>query len=133
MADLLESMEIDGHIYSFDINIDQIEVSHPKVSFAPCDSNDLSTFPEKLFSTLPHPWLVIEDAHQNVYELLTFIDKYMQSGDYLLVEDTLDWRKYRKMQKFVRNTSGNYQVDTRYTDMYGYNVTWNINGYLRRK
>lgn len=133
LADLLEVMEIEGHVYSYDINIDRIDVQHPKVTFAQVDSMDLSSFPNELFSKLPHPWLVIEDAHKNVYNLLNFFDSYMQSGDYFLVEDTLNWRKYRCLQRFVRNSPNTYEVDTRYTDLYGYNVTWNINGYLRHK
>ena len=91
------------------------------------------SFPKEIFATLPHPWIVIEDAHQNVYELLLFFDSYLRSGDYFLIEDTIDWRKHRKMQRFVRDASGAYEVDTRYTDLFGYNVTWNINGYLRRR
>jgi len=133
LADLLEVMEIDGHVYSYDIDIQRIDVHHPRVTFAHIDARDVSSFPRELFANLPHPWLVIEDAHQNVYKLLRFFDSYMHSGDYFLIEDTIDWRKHRKMQRFVSDASGVYEVDTRYTDLFGYNVTWNINGYLRRR
>ena len=37
---------------------------------------------------LPHPWLVIDDAHVNMVPLFRHINNYVQSGDYLIWEDT---------------------------------------------
>ena len=36
---------------------------------------------------LPHPWYVIEDSHVNVTGLLEYFDRFLQPGDYLMVED----------------------------------------------
>ena len=37
---------------------------------------------------LPHPWLVIEDAYENIDGVLEHFFQYMQTGDYFIVEDT---------------------------------------------
>ena len=81
---------------------------------------------------LPHPWLVIEDAHQNVYEVLRHFDSLLEPGDYLVVEDLLSLPKYAQTSRFLSEARGRYVVDTHYTDMFGYNATWNLNGYLKR-
>ena len=132
LADMLEVMKIDGNVYSFDIDTDEIEGEHPRVTFIRADSNRLDLFDTEFLQSLPHPWLVIEDAHQNVANVLTFFGGFMTPGDYLVVEDTLQWRKYLQMEKFVARSRDLFRVDTRFTDMFGYNVTWNINGYLKR-
>jgi len=46
------------------------------------------TFPESFVKDLPHPWLVIEDAHENIDGVLEHLLQYMQTGDYFIVEDT---------------------------------------------
>jgi cephalosporin hydroxylase len=131
-ADLMELLKIDGHVYSFDINVDQIIARHPRVTFSRADSNDPATFDQTLLAGLPHPWLVIEDAHVNICEMLHMFDRHLRPGDYLAVEDTFAPAYYIPFRKFAAATSDRYRVDTRYTDLFGYNVCWNHNGYLKR-
>jgi cephalosporin hydroxylase len=131
-ADLLDLLKIDGHIYSFDINTDQIIAQHPRVTFLHADSNDISTFDHSLLASLPHPWLVVEDAHVNIREVLHMFDRYTEPGDYLAVEDTFAPTYYIPFRKFAADTSERYRVDTRFTDLFGYNMCWNHNGYLKR-
>ena len=89
----------------------------------------------------------------NVVNLLQYFeDNGMCEGDYIIVEDTsadapaqagmggegdaLDYERYGNhklelVQEFcARNT--NYKVDSKYCDMFGFNATWNWNGYLRK-
>ena len=132
LADMLDVMKIDGKVFSFDIDTEQIKCDHARVTFARADSNHLDLFDTDLLRQLPHPWLVIEDAHQNVANVLSFFGEFMTPGDYLVVEDTLQWKKYLEMKKFVARSRDLFRVDTRYTDLFGYNATWNINGYLKR-
>jgi cephalosporin hydroxylase len=131
-ADLIELLEIDGHVCSFDINTEQITARHPRVTFHRADSNDPSSFDEALLRGLPHPWLVIEDAHVNIREVLRHFDRHLVAGDYLAVEDTFAPAYYIPFRKFAVAASGRYRVDTRFTDLFGYNICWNHNGYLKK-
>ena len=40
------------------------------------------------YQTLPYPWFINEDVHVNVVGVLEYLDKFMESGDYLFIEDT---------------------------------------------
>lgn len=132
MADMMKCMGLDGHIYSFDLQPERVEGSHPDVTFGKVDVNDLESFDREQLASLPHPWLVIEDTHRNVYEILKYFDLLILPGDYFIIEDTSAYKKHREMSKFLRENDERYKVDTKYTDMYGYNVTWHTNGYIRR-
>lgn len=131
LADLLAAMSVDGRVYSFDVDPGRVVASHDRVTFAYADCHQVSTFPASL-KQLPHPWLVIEDAHQNVYGVLRFFDSVLEPGDYLVVEDLLRLPLYAQVRRFLAEARGRYAVDTLYTDMFGYNATWNVNGYLKR-
>jgi len=77
---------------------------------------------------------VIEDAHVNVKAVLTHLNRSMRSGDYLIVEDTGYIRKkHEALREFARAHPGQFHVDTRFTDLFGYNGTFNFNGYLRKR
>jgi cephalosporin hydroxylase len=135
LADMMQAMKIEGHIFSYELYRDRIEVKHPQITFVKIDLNNLEEFDDIMLQNLPHPWLLIEDAHTNAYNTLKKLNKFLLSGDYLIVEDTLfpDLDKGEKFYKFLKEFGSQYELDTRYTDMYGYNVTWNSNGYLRKR
>jgi len=132
LADLLSIMGVDGRVYSFDIDPSRVQVQHDRVTFEYANCEDLSTLPTSRLKDLPHPWLVIEDAHRNVYKILRYFDALLWPGDYVVVEDVLNPRNYWGLRRFARESNGRYLVDTQFTDMFGYNATWNFNGYLRR-
>jgi cephalosporin hydroxylase len=132
LAGVSESLDVDCHIYSFESHLDRIVASHPRVSFMYADANNLATFDQELLRSLPHPWLFIEDAHVNLKNILAFFDSFLRPGDYMIVEDTLLPWVYRNFRRAWPAISATYRVDTRYTDMFGYNVTWNFNSYLRK-
>ena len=132
LADMMQIQGIDGRVYSFDLEVDRIKASHPRVQFRWANSHQLSTFDADWLASLPHPWLVIEDAHQNVYNLLRFFNTMMRAGDYLVLEDTLYRPKYKAMRRFILEQEDQFMVDTRYTDLFGYNVTWHPNSYFKK-
>ena len=156
-ADSLSSLGLDTQIYTIDIdstlvseetkqklpdNVTLIEGDYSKIA-------DL--FPPAMLQSLPHPWLVIEDAHNFFETVIMYLNDYMITGDYLIAEDTepripahvgiysMDdkietWgtEKLDTLRKFVKGTGRQYMVDTFFTDYYGYNSNWHWHGFLRK-
>jgi cephalosporin hydroxylase len=127
-ADLMRSLEIEGHIYSLDLH--KPEVNDQQITFlaGDCASIESILHPDMLASW-PTPWLVIEDAHANVSTVLDFFDRFLRSGDYLVVEDSK--KKENIIGKFLLGKRHKYRVDTRYTDLLGKNATSCFDSILR--
>ena len=126
-------MGVDSRIYSFDIDVKRIRARHPKVEFLQADCNQPSSLVGAWLENRPHPWLLIEDAHVNTLAVLKAFHPHLAAGDYVIVEDTGFLRgKYRALEQFMAQYGPHYQVDTRYTDLFGYNATLSFNGYLKR-
>ena len=158
MADMLRIMEVESHIYSMDIDTSLIdgrvkELQPDNVSFLQGDSYAIEkTFTDEFLKSLPHPWLIAEDSHTNVYGVLQYFHQYMQTGDYFIVEDLnpdvpcnfgygrifpVSYNKAGSvginiLKQFLSDYSHYYAVDSFYTDFFGYNGTWNWHGYIRR-
>ncbi|MEX0923027.1 MAG: hypothetical protein WDZ84_09635 [Rhodovibrionaceae bacterium] len=77
--------------------------------------------PAEALAALPHPWLAIEDAHENVAGVLGYLDGFMEAGDYLIVEDSE--MKKRELAQIFSDSGFSYRVDSRYTDFFGRNAT----------
>lgn len=145
-GDLVSSFGLETRIFSVDIvRVDS--VSHPRVEFIVGDGRRLGeSFPEALLSSLPHPWLVIEDA-DHVYEtssaVLRFFHPRLEAGDYIVVEDGIisDLSQlsdggsgpHRAIREFLAGHGDEYEIDDEYCDFFGYNMTWSTNGFLRKK
>jgi len=119
-ADSLATLGVSSRVHSTDLN--KVEIEHPCVTFYQGDCSD----PERLFDTellrtAPHPWLVVEDAHQNVAGVLDHFHKFLVPGDYLVVEDSDVKRD--ALRQFLGAYPGNYLVDTQFTDFFGRNAT----------
>ena len=162
MSDMLKMMEIDSTIYTIDNNLsyvsDEIKKScSPNVHFWWGDAYEIEKiFSNEFIQSLKRPLVVIEDCHVNSLGILEFFHKFMQSGDYFVVEDTcphipgltlrpevevlesLDdletWEtnKLDILKKFLVDHTDQYSVDAFFTDMFGYNATWNWHGYIKR-
>ena len=158
LADMLRLMEIPSHVYSMDIDPSLIldrakEIKPENLTFLQGDSNHIEkTFTNQFLQDLPRPWLVIEDAHTNVYGVLKYFHDYMQAGDYFIIEDQnpdlplhfgydrifpCTYKragdvKLKVLKSFLTEYSQYYSVDSFYTDFFGYNGTWNWHGYIRR-
>jgi hypothetical protein len=83
-----------------------------------------------LLLSAPRPWLVLEDAHVNVHDVLAHMDGFLARGDYLLVEDSRI--KTEDLAKFLAQRAQRYRVDTRYTDFFGRNATCAANSIFVR-
>lgn len=159
MADMLKLEGVTSSIYSMDINSAIIEdrvkeIKPENVTFLQGDSNKIAdTFSANFLKGLPHPWVVIEDAHVNIFEVLEHFLGYMEVGDYFMVEDThpniptvmgagriCQQQEYKPwgtklldaLKKFLTKHEKECAVDTYFTDFFGYNGTWNWHGFIRR-
>lgn len=86
---------------------------------------------------LPRPLLVIEDAdHEAITTLavLNFFHPILRSGEYIVVEDGMSSPGPREaLAEFFNAHGDEYEVDPDYCDFFGYNVTWCLNGFLRKR
>lgn len=155
LADLAQVLDIPTQIISLDIDISLLGPEareDSRITFLEGDANAIEdVLSHRTLKALPHPWLVIEDCHVNTEGLLDHVHQAgCQVGDYVIVEDTNQdawdaWRNAWMDEARVRrgkeklpatrrwvDKHPEYQVDTRYTDLYGYNVTKNWNSVLRK-
>jgi hypothetical protein len=129
MADLMKNLGLDGQVYSVDIK--PVGEAYPGVLFSAGDcKSPASLFDADLLRDAAHPFLVIEDAHINVHDVLMHIDGFLIKGDYLYVEDSRD--KTGDLEKFSNARANRYKVDTRYTDFFGRNATCAANSIFVR-
>jgi cephalosporin hydroxylase len=120
LADLMEMFDIEGTIYSVDLK--QSKLQYPNVRFIQGDCYQIEqVFTDNFLKTLPHPWLLIEDAHVNVYGVLRHFHSHLQLKDYIVVEDSA--RKQTALSQFLNQFPDCYKVDTYYTDFFGRNAT----------
>lgn len=134
MEDMLSVLHIACDLHTFDIDAERVKLPpSSKVHFHHLDCRLIATYArdnDALFQGLEHPVLVIEDCHENVLELLQVVDRYLQEGDYLVVEDTLDKSKHDLLLAFLEG--GPYDIDDHYCDFWGHNNSWNVNSFLRK-
>ena len=142
LGDFLNMLEIPAKVHSIDLHPPDPKYQPYNVKFYKGDENDLDHCGLN-FSGHPHPWLVIQDAsHQyaGVMNSLSFLNKYMVKGDYMVVEDGyitqcgMDGHDRhggpaRAIAEFLHHCP-DWRIDTRLCDFFGFNVTANTNGYL---
>lgn len=105
------------------------------------------TLSERYLAQLPRPWLVVEDsAHTEdaCLAVLEFFAPRLQSGEYLVIEDgvvaSLPEARYRRFNEgpnraiasFMERHPNVFEVDGTLCDHFGFNVTYNPNGWLQR-
>ena len=140
-ADQLAALEGHaGHVYSIDYLTKCVHPTakqHPILTFLTADLHDLKTIDAEILRTALHPWLVVEDAHVNIFGLFSFLDKYLVSGDYYTIEDEFMIHCKKKpderfLKRYEMISELGYLVDTHYTDGFGYNATCAPNAWLRK-
>ena len=137
MEDIMKSLSLDCKIHTFDINPDRVKLPEDsKIKYHELDNKNINEFIDQrreLFENMESPILIIEDSHVNVDEVVRSIDPFLKSGDYLVIEDTLDRKKYQDTILSENGISSmNYEVDTYYCDFWGVNNSWNINSIFRK-
>ena len=121
MADLCKTYNLFTKVYSMDIEPPSIE--YEGVTFVERDSREISDFD---IENLPHPWLIVEDAHVEVNRVMEYFEKHMHTGDYIIIEDS---RGKPQTKLKIPNT---LLVDTYYCDYFGINATSAMNTILRK-
>ena len=136
-----------GEVHSFELCYECISprAAHPRLHFHKADLRDIGSLDTNLLTALPHPWLVVDDAHENLENVVPFIVGFMSSGDYYVVEDVFQYHPLRGVQAHpifsadvltkVADSfdSLGFLVDTKYADAFGQNVTCAPNGWLVKK
>ena len=123
MADLCKSYNLPTQVYSMDI--DPVTLKYEKVTFGRGDSRGINNTMFDI-EMLPHPWLIVEDAHVRMNKVMRYFEKHMHTGDYIIIEDSRG-----KMQSKLKVPNTLY-VDAYYCDYFGINATSAMNTILRK-
>jgi cephalosporin hydroxylase len=136
----------ESRVHSLDINPVR-DVSDPLVSFGHIDLDQPSTWPAAGFiDVLRRPILLVDDAshrYEHVLAMLRFAHGWLRSGDYLAIEDgSLSYMPgyppgygggpLRAIHEFLAEHPAEYRIDRKRCDLYGTNMTWNVDGYIAR-
>jgi len=135
MSDIMKSLGYECDIHTFDIN--EVRVSIPKesgIKFHYLNNHDIKNFvaqKRNFFENMKSPVLMIEDSHENANELIRTIDPFLNSGDYVIIEDTIGPHKYKETIEEGMNKM-DYDLDTYYCDFWGYNNSCNVNSIFKK-
>jgi len=146
LADLMRGFDAPCRIHSVDLN-KVAGVKAKGVTFHKGDANDLGkVFSAKFMRSLKRPLLVIEDSSHHAdtcLAVLRFFDAWLKPGEYIVIEDGIigdmgDAERYGggpvpAIHRFLAESHGRYEIDRKYCDWFGRNVTWNTDGYIRRR
>jgi len=123
MADICSSFKFMTRVYSIDLKPPNIK--YERVTFSKGNSKGINN---TMFDVevLPHPWIILEDAHVEVNKVIRYFTKHMYDGDYIIIEDS---RSKMQSKLKVPNT---LKVDTYYCDYFGLNATSSMNTILRK-
>ncbi|MEZ6029995.1 MAG: CmcI family methyltransferase [Hyphomonadaceae bacterium] len=144
-ADIAEILGLKMNVISVDI-VPVDGVRRKRVEFRVGDGRQLeAVFSGRELQALPRPLLIVEDASHDYDQSLAtlrFFDPVMRCGEYIVIEDGIieamqaadryQGGPSKAIDEFLEEAAGRYAIDTAYCDYFGYNVTWNTNGYLRR-
>ncbi len=149
LADTMAALGLDGPVISIDL-LPRDHGGHPRIDARIGDARNLeAVLPAEEVRRLPRPLLVIEDsAHDEdtCAAVLRHFDPLLAVGDYVIVEDGA-FRSgadsaatasalsppSRAIDAFLARRGEDYEIDAALCDRFGYNATFNINGWLRRR
>jgi cephalosporin hydroxylase len=137
--------ETEMQVVSIDLAV-PANVSHPRITFLQGDARELGNIlTDAVMSSLERPLVVVEDSSHlasTTAAVLTFFDRWLQRDEYIVIEDGIlsDMRvadQYEggplcAIRDFLAQNAGRYEIDRSLCDYFGRNVTWNVDGYLRR-
>jgi len=132
-------------VISIDLEVPAVAAG-PSVRFLRGDARELGeVLTPAVLSALPRPLMVVEDSSHlsgTTAAVLEFFDPWLRPGEYIVVEDGIlsdmrvadlyDGGPLRAIDEFLAKGAGRYEVDRGLCDYFGRNVTWNVDGYLRR-
>lgn len=124
-----------GEVHSFDLHtkcVHEDARKHPLLTFHQIDLSDVANFDEDLLLRLHHPWLVIDDAHVQIFSMFSYLNNFLVSGDYYVIEDNPVFANREIIDGFQLIEQSGFLIDTYYTDSFGTNVTCASNAWLRK-
>ncbi|MDF0523376.1 CmcI family methyltransferase [Bradyrhizobium yuanmingense] len=123
-----------GEVHSFDLHTKRIHenAKHPLLTFHQADLSDVATLDKDLLMRLPHPWLVIDDAHVQVFSIFSYLSQLLVSEDYYVIEDIVLLLSKETLEGLQLVEQSGFLVDTYYTDAFGMNVTCAPNAWFRK-
>jgi len=145
LADQAALIGLDLRVHSIDRQ-PPAGVAHPSVAFLQGDARDLGrTLTSSFLESIDRPLLVIEDSDHlavTTAAVLEFFQAWLRPGEYICIEDGIltamraedryDGGPLRAIRDFLARSGGRFEVDRSLCDYFGHNVTWNVDGYLRR-
>jgi len=111
-------------MHSMDIEPPSIE--YERVTFYEGDSREINNTMLNI-ENLPHPWIILEDAHIEVNKVVEYFEKHMHVGDYMIIEDT------RGKKGSTLEIPSTLHVDAYYCDYFGRNATSSMNTILCKR
>ena len=133
LMDQATAMGFDCEVHSFDLLHKAVSprARHPKLHFHELDLTRLERLDVELLQRLPHPWIVIDDAHVNVLNTLSRLREFMQEEDYFVKEDTDGLGTAAENAEYLSLAESlGFYVDRVYADAFGPNVTTARNTWL---
>lgn len=149
LADTMQTLGLTPRVIAIDLRPPP-PLGDARIDLRGGDARDLSAvLPPQEVRDLGHPLLVIEDsAHdeETSSRVLEYFDPLLAPGDYLVVEDGV-FRDAsdraaspsdlsppsRALAAFLARRGDAYAIDSEACDRFGYNATFNPNGWLRRR
>lgn len=145
-SDICRTFGLDTRIVTIDLKLPRTQ--HDGIHYHIGDSyNPEQTFPTDILLAQPHPWLVSEDS-AHTYEacsaVLRYFSEKMQSGDYIVIEDGIvadltdvRYRRYedgpnRAVAEALALSQNVFTIDISLCDLFGHNVTFSPNAWLKR-
>jgi cephalosporin hydroxylase len=121
-------------------------VTHPSVRFLRGDAHRLGdVLTPAVMESLARPLLVVEDSSHmaaTTAAVLDFFDRWLRPDESIVIEDGIltamrageayGGGPLHAIHEFLARTGGRYEIDRTLCDYFGHNVTWNVDGYLRR-
>ena len=91
-ADQLDLIGVkDYKLLSYDVSHDCLHPSakeDQRITFTKESLGNYKTlFPPEFLKELEHPIFISEDAHFNTVELLSYLNEYLEKGDFIVIED----------------------------------------------
>ncbi|MEL7274058.1 MAG: CmcI family methyltransferase [Pseudomonadota bacterium] len=144
-ADQMALTDQKPNVISVDIEQD-FDIKDDRIRFMLGDAYDLGkTLTPELLQSLSRPLLVIEDAdhsQKSTRAVMDFFASHMRTGEYFIIEDGIlhDMKVAEDygggptaaIDAFMADNPDMFTIDRTYCDFFGKNVTWNVDGFLRR-
>jgi cephalosporin hydroxylase len=144
-ADQVGILGLGMKVLSIDLEV-PATVSNPAVAFLQGDARELkghfAARAHECPSASAHGGGRLESSSGHDCGGAGVFRSWLRSAEYIVIEDGIlsdmrvahlyDGGPLKAIEAFLNQSAGRYEVDRNLCDYFGKNVTWNVNGYLRR-